>query len=361
MFTTALARVRSLLAAGIVTGVIATAGAVTLAAPPATAGGPTLVPLVTFYSPARGDHFTTSQSAWTCKYFRLAGCAPDPLYHSVGIQGHVFNPDNPRPAGTTPLYHWWSPDRADNFLTTDPNWAGNVGDRKTSGHEYTLFRIEGYVPIALPVGGGMAFYSYWNPATEDNAALATWNRVTGYSSPAPGWGLYRRETGYLLPPESSTLQRCQPPMTTPNHTSDPWSAPGNHVTPWLAEHGLEDGDALRVDATGEIRTDFWGSVKPVHGYSWQHAVPGYPAPGEPPYSLIGSVTAGATFVSGRGWYEAGSWFPIVGTRDTGTPSTSPCLLYEAAGLAGGRFQVTINDNNLSDNGGAATVTVRQWW
>ncbi|MFV2128341.1 hypothetical protein ACFHWS_28050 [Micromonospora sp. LOL_013] len=121
------------------------------------------------------------------------------------------------------------------------------------------------------------------------------------------------------------------------------------------------GHALRVDATGEIRTDFWGNVKPVHGYSWQHAVPGYPAPGEPPYSLIGSVTAGATFVSGRGWYEAGSWFPIVGTRDTGTPSTSPCLLYEAAGLVGGRFQVTINDNNLSDNGGAATVTVRQWW
>ncbi|MFY1650997.1 hypothetical protein ACN27J_08875 [Solwaraspora sp. WMMB762] len=182
MFTTALARIRSLLAAGIVTGVIATAGAVTLAAPPATAGGPTLVPLVTFFSPARGDYFTTSQSAWTCKYFRLAGCAPDPLYHSVGIQGHVFNPDNPRPAGTTPLYHWWSPDRADNFLTTDPNWAGNVGDRKTSGHEYTLFRIEGYVPIALPVGGGMAFYTR-PPRTTPPWRRGTGSRVTARPPP----------------------------------------------------------------------------------------------------------------------------------------------------------------------------------
>lgn len=348
---------RPLLAA--VIAAVLTLGSVPVGAASAVASGPTLVPLVTFYNPVLGDYFTTSQSNWTCKYFHTCTSLPDPNYQIVGIQGHAYNPDNPRPANTAPLYHWWSYARGDNFLTTDPVWAGTVGDRRDlgGGVDYVLYRIEGYMSTVWPTGGGITLYSYWNPTVGDNAAIATWR-----FAPAAGYGNYRRETGYLLPPESASLLKCLTAPDTPNYRDEPaWHALGNYVNTWNAPAGLLDGDALRVDASGVVRIDYWGHEESVIGYSWSHAGANFPAPGEPPYSLVGTMTAGATYVVGRGWYEPNTWFPVVGTMDTGTPTPSPCLLYESTGISGGQLRLGINDGNISDNGGYAVVNVNQWW
>ncbi|WP_156925985.1 hypothetical protein [Glycomyces arizonensis] len=347
--------VRRVLTLATAMAVALSAGLVALGAAPAAAGGPTLVPLISFYSAARGDYFTTTQSVWTCQYYHT--CSQDPDYDVVGMQGFVYNPANPQPARTVPLYHWWNPTRGDNWLTTDPRWAGEVGDRQYSGGWYELFRIEGYVSTQYSSVFG-ELHSYWNPTVGDNAAIGTWER--DQSEPS-GWTRYRFE-GYLFPPSSRPNLEC---LTddTPSYQDDPkWNALGNYVNDWDAPASFLDGDALKVDAdpNSTIRIDYWGTQKPVFGHSGDTA-PGMPAPGLPPYSLIGRVTSGAMYVEGWGWAEAYEWFPVVGTVDTGSPSPSPCLLYESRGGTGQKFQLSFNDSNLGDNGGYAPVTVTQWW
>ncbi|WP_460542529.1 hypothetical protein [Glycomyces halotolerans] len=336
--------------------VATSAGSTAVVAAPASASGHDLVPLVSFFNPSRGDHFTTTQSVWTCQYFRT--CAADPSHEIVGLQGFVYDPADPQPANTVPLYHWWSSDRGDNMLTTDPRWSGDVGDRRSSGGEYVLFRIEGYVPTTWSAGT-VRLRSHWNPTVADNAAIATWR----YSDTVPsGWSQHRNE-GYLLPPDDSSLQRCVD-RSAHDHRDDPeWNAHGDQVNDWAAPLSLIDGDTLRVDADPDsvIRTDYWGHRESVFGYSWSHAGTDYPAPGEPPYALIGRVTSGSVYVLGRGWYEANEWFPVVGTENTGAPSPSPCLLYESRSGGGQRFQLSFNDPVLSDNGGFAPVRVTQWF
>ncbi|MFD0597550.1 hypothetical protein ACFQZ4_39025 [Catellatospora coxensis] len=331
---------------------MAATGFATTGAGRADAGGPTLVPLVAFHSPSRGDYFTTTQEGWVCQY--SGTCPRDAGYQIVGMQGHVYNPANPQPAGTVPLFHWWNPSRGDNFLTTDPNWSGNVGDTRSSGVTYTLFRIEGFVPTTHL--GGIPLRSYWNAAAADNAAIATWRRDAAPS----GYAFYRHE-GFLLPPEGDALTRCTARAAPSSWEVFGQEIPANAIT--TRGDTLSDGDATLVEAAweGTITTDYWGHVESVYGYSWSHATPGFPAPGEPPYAMVGRVTTGAMFVSSRGWYEAGSWFPVLGTRDTGAPSRSPCLVYRARGVATGDLQLSFNDPVLSDNGGLAYTEVDHWF
>ncbi|HEY6036541.1 MAG TPA: hypothetical protein VIV58_19820, partial [Kofleriaceae bacterium] len=61
----------------------------------------------------------------------------------------------PQPANTTPLWSWYSPARGDNFATTDPFWSMDPaaavwnGEHISNGPSrdgYTLYRLEGYVP-----------------------------------------------------------------------------------------------------------------------------------------------------------------------------------------------------------------------
>jgi hypothetical protein len=317
------------------------------------AAGPAQVPLVTFYSHIRGDYFTTSQFGWTCQYFRTCVEPPELDYVAIGLQGHVYNPDNPPPAGTVPLYHWWSANRGDNFLTTNPAWAGNVGDRRwEDGADYVLFRIEGHVrstsdPQLFPL------HSYWNPAVADNAAVASWR-----SGVPAGYGYYRTE-GYLLPPESESLARCQANVT-PYHTDNPsWQARGAYIDTWPAPADFFHGDAIRLTAPADwYQVDFWGTMKPVRGDFGSSGPAGFPAPGESMYALLGRVTSGRIFVSGRGWYEANRWFKALGDAHDWA---GPCMFYDSTGVPPGEFQVGFNDSNISDNGGWANVTVQQWW
>jgi hypothetical protein len=201
---------------------------------------PTQIPLVTFFSPSRGDFFTTSQTVWTCKYFHTCAGVPDGDYRVIGLQGHIYNPANPQPAGTVPLYHWFSSVRDDNFLTSHPDWAGNVGDRRwEGGADYALVRIEGY----LRSTGTMALKSYWNGAVADNAAVA---KATWEFAPPAGYGFYRTE-GFLLPPESFSLSRC--PSSAPNHVDSPsWQARGNYIDTWSAPADFINGDTVQLTA-----------------------------------------------------------------------------------------------------------------
>lgn len=308
----------------------------------------TKLPLVTFYHAGLSDHFTTSNPAWTCQYFGT--CARNGSgYEPVALQGHVYSPSEPQPAGTVALYNWFSPVRNDNFLTSA--WAGAVGAfRSEGGANYTLFRIEGYISTT---NSPMPLTTYWNGAASDNATVATWR-----TGPRAGYGEIRID-GFLLPPDSSSLARCQ--ANQPVSFQDPaaWQARGNFIDTWSAPQSFLHGDAVRLTAPADwYRYDYWGHQYPVRGYAWNLAPAGFPAPGAPRLALLVRVTAGRMFVSGRGWFEANE-----GTAALGSQEDFPgaCILYDATGGPSGQLQTLFNDDNLGDNGGWANVRVQQWF
>lgn len=133
----------------------------------------------------------------------------------------------------------------------------------------------------------------------------------------------------------------------------PVSAPGNRQTTWFTPLGLVNNDVIRITASGQIRIDHWGTSKSIAG-ELPVAGNGWPAPGVRRYMLIGKVTIGAMWLRSTGrTYGPNEWFPI------GTDSD--CMMYLGATPSeGGRLVVSFNDTNLSDNGGGASVTGRQW-
>ncbi len=165
-----------------------------------------------------------------------------------------------------------------------------------------------------------------------------------------GYGLFRRE-GYLLGPGARGGRGCAD-GTDSNFTDPfPWTALGNFVSTWRPSAvTLRDGDALQISAWGQTRIDFWGTHKNVAGEG--PAPGGFPAPGEPVYSLIGQVTAGRMWGPGRGSYPANVWFPV--------GAGSGCLEYDRQGTPAGDLQLTINDNNLGDNAGGPSVLSSLW-
>ncbi|HVK25871.1 MAG TPA: hypothetical protein VM677_31320 [Actinokineospora sp.] len=321
-------------------------------ATPAAATGPTQLPLVTFFNATTGDYFTTAQEVWTCGYYNISPCADRPGWVIVGRQGDVFNPANPQPAGTVKLFHWWSPDRSDNFLTTDPAWSGDIGDRRVSGSEYTLLRIEGFVNPPPTSAGPLTLRSFWSATNLDNAAVV---RFPNSTTP-PGYGFYRIEAN-LLPPNAASLTGCQTSAPHQNITES-WHAHANTISPYSSRIGVFRGDTLRLSASGFTRIDGWGTTVDVIGLSGTRAGTGFPLPSEPAYTLIGRMNSGGAFVQGR-WFDAGSWFPVVGHKlPSGAITNGPCVFVDPA--VGGTLEVGINDPTLWDNGGFADVTVRQW-
>lgn len=323
------------------------------------------VPLVSFYSPSFGDYFTTSDPAWTC---RISNSCPtgwiNPNYDVHAMQGHVFNPALPQPPGTLPLWHWYSEVRIDNFVTTNPLW--NPADdtfRSEGGANYYYVGLVGYIN---PVGRTplLNLNSFWNGAVGDNAALATAKLVSSGGSSIPvrvpsGYGLFRVE-GSLLPPPSATLDRCRRGELEVGRDAVPWPAHGNLISRWPSPSDFLHGDVIRITAPNDMyRIDFWGTQKPVRGETTGgFATVPFPAPGTPRYGMLGRVTTGRIFVADQGWFEANQWFRALGQ----SPSVQgQCSLYDAAGVTAGDLELSFNDSNVSDNGGWANVTVRQWW
>jgi serine/threonine protein kinase len=153
------------------------------------------VSLYSWWSPSREDNFATTNPAWAGK----SGDTRSPDYVFVRLEGLVCNPDTPQPPGTVALYSWWSPSRGDNFTTTNPAWAGKSGDTRLP--DYVFVRLEGYVysPDTTQLLGMVALYSWWSPSREDNFATTnpTWAGKSG-DTRLPDYGFARLE-GYLIP------------------------------------------------------------------------------------------------------------------------------------------------------------------
>jgi hypothetical protein len=106
---------------------------------PALPQPPNTVPLVSWWSPSRGDNFTTSDPSWQGT---IGGTRP-PDYRLFRVEGYAYDPDQPQPPNTVPLVSWWSPSRGDHSATSDPSWRGRPGD--TRPPDYTFVRLLGYV------------------------------------------------------------------------------------------------------------------------------------------------------------------------------------------------------------------------
>jgi hypothetical protein len=126
-----------------------------------------MIPLYSWWSQHRGDNFCTSQAAW-------AGCHGSIRildYRFVRFEGFAFDPEQPRPEHTIPLYSWYNDFRGDNFITSDPRWGGDIDPNKDG---YFRFRREGFVydPRRPQPPGTVPLYSWWNPTLADNFATS---------------------------------------------------------------------------------------------------------------------------------------------------------------------------------------------
>jgi M6 family metalloprotease-like protein len=154
--------------------------------PAAKAVEPERVPLWSWYSDSRQDFFSTSNPAWTDS---TTMHAPD--YVFVRVEGYVFNPRLPHPLNTRPLWGWYSAERGDNFISSDPTWASNTPGERRGGYQFV--RLEGHV-YDRPYAGTMEFESFWNPSAQDNRTTSD-PRITSRSEIA-GYRSFRVE-GYL--------------------------------------------------------------------------------------------------------------------------------------------------------------------
>lgn len=158
-------------------------------------------PLAPFFSPlhgwwslSRGDNFATTQPSWVGSY----GQTRSPDYNFVRPEGYVFSLSYLQPKGTVPLYSWHSPSREDNFLTSDPNWAGEPGDSRSP--DYGFVRVEGYIydPSLPQPPGTLPLYSWYSPSRGDNFATThpSWVGASGQTR-SPDYQFVRLE-GYVL-------------------------------------------------------------------------------------------------------------------------------------------------------------------
>ena len=161
-----------------------------------------VTPLVAWYSPSRGDNMTTADEQWRGPI----GVQRTPDYRAYAIEGFVFLTAQP---GTTPLYRWWSPSRGDNFTTSDPAWAGREGESRSG---YQFVRIEGHLfaPGGTQPDATVPLDSSYSRGREDNYSSSdpVWTGSIGKEN-SPGYSLYRRE-GFVF--ERNQFAGCSYPV-----------------------------------------------------------------------------------------------------------------------------------------------------
>lgn len=190
------------------------------------------IPLYHWWSGRRTDNYLTSDPRWSAFPRGLVFSGHNIVnqhkrggYRMSRLEGMVFSPKRPQPAGTVPLYSWWNPERTDNFTTTDPRWSMDpshirwVGEHLHNGSRrsgYTMYRLEGYIydPHRPQPPGTRALYSWWNPRRKDNFTTTDprWSmdpsqvRWSGEhlsnGRNQDGYTLYRLE-GYVLDADSA--------------------------------------------------------------------------------------------------------------------------------------------------------------
>jgi hypothetical protein len=176
-----------------------------LLAPLAAIAQPIHAELHTWEDRDRGDMLATTEPAWQGR----PGQWRSPNYRFVRNEGLVFHPARPRPPNTVPLSRWYSPLRGDNFTTSDPAWQGAAGDVRPSGCVpereagcYRFVRLEGFVfdPLRAPPAGTVGLFGWYQSGLQDNYATTDrrWAATRG-AADRKGFRFVRRE-GYLVPP-----------------------------------------------------------------------------------------------------------------------------------------------------------------
>lgn len=158
------------------------------------------IPLHRYYDGDQEDNFTTAQKEWWgCTETRRA-----PNYKMSRLEGYIFSPLQPQPQGTVRLFSWWSPDRSDNVITSFPTWIYWPGGPRTRDPNYQLVGLEGYVfdPSRPQPAGTMPLYA-WLSQERDDYWVTTQHARRG----AAGEGLdpgYERPTlmGYVFRPST---------------------------------------------------------------------------------------------------------------------------------------------------------------
>ena len=123
-----------------------------------------------------------------------------PNYEFRRVEGLMFRADKPQPAGTVPVYSWYSESRDDYFFTSHPTWRGSPDD--TRSPDYRFIRHEGYIfdPDQPPPAGTIPLYAWYDPGRGDNHATSDrrWAGIRGIADKAPNYRYVRRE-GYVVP------------------------------------------------------------------------------------------------------------------------------------------------------------------
>lgn len=158
--------------------------------PDATGALRGLVALHAWWDHATGDNYTTSDPAWQGLPGETRGS-----YGYDRVIGWIFSPDQPQPANTTALYTWYSAERGDRFLTSQPSWAPEQAGAEREG--YVFERLEGYLPTLPEASANVPLESWWNDGVADNYASTRPEWRAG--APHDGYRHYRTE-GYVFDP-----------------------------------------------------------------------------------------------------------------------------------------------------------------
>lgn len=140
--------------------------------------------LLHWFSGDRVDNFLTSDPRWSGRVGDLVDG-----YRLVRVDGQIFDPRGTRPPGTLPLYSWFSAERQDNFITSDPRWSMDPSTIVWDGENianglvqdgYSLYRLEGYIydPKRPQPPGTLPLFSWFSGTHSDNFATTD-----------PRWGI----------------------------------------------------------------------------------------------------------------------------------------------------------------------------
>ena len=174
---------------------------------------PDMVRAFSWFAQERDDNSLTTDSRWSAppegaddrqtwnkwngtgqfrNYLNQSG------YRLFRVEGFMFDPKQPQPAGTVPVFSWWSPERGDNFATTKPSWSMPVSDIRWNGEHiangptrgsYTLYRLEGfiYAPDQPQPLGTIPLYSWYAGDRGDNFATTQrdWRLATSPGARGP--------------------------------------------------------------------------------------------------------------------------------------------------------------------------------
>ncbi len=141
-----------------------------------------LVELRSYWNPALGDNALTTNPTFAA-----------PGYTLYRVEGRVFRPDEPQPAGTQPIHSWYNASRGDYFTTTNALWRPSRG---TVIAGYTWVRLEGYA-YSQNLAGTAPLELWWSTGRQDYITTSdpAWTERT---TPLPDYAFTRLE-GYVLP------------------------------------------------------------------------------------------------------------------------------------------------------------------